>query len=65
MRTHDNHSRRKAKDNIIKITRQRLKIGESFYLGTSNKTYWRNVIERDLTGCTIEDWDEGLVIRRG
>lgn len=52
------------KDKMVSVVRQRLKIGESFLFGCHNKEFWRNVIERDIENCTVEDWDEGLLIRR-
>lgn len=54
---------RTARDNLIRICGQHLKKGNHFYLRTSRKEYWQNVIERDIRDCTIEDWDDGLVVR--
>lgn len=50
------------RDDLFKTIRRVLKSRECFYLGTVKKEYWKNIISRELD-CTIEDWDEGLVVR--
>lgn len=55
---------RSSRDNLVWIIKHRLREGNNFFLGTKNKEYWRRMIERDIEGATVEDWDDGLVVRR-